>query len=164
MKMFVCIIVRSGGSWVRAVIWVAYNNFPTNRKCSGQFLWFIGSYGFGDIRSSGARTTDSRHGNLYIYFRRVRLSISGSCRVSVFGQIFTSGIATELYGLPVCVTWGPHCDFDSTRLTSHRTWHCYHGRRISFRAGFARGVGGGFDPQDRSLTPPAKVGQMYWGL
>ena len=21
---------------------------------------------------------------------------------------------------------------------------------------------GGFDPQDRSLTPPAKVGQMYW--
>jgi len=30
-------------------------------------------------------------------------------------------------------------------------------------AGFARGVGG-FDPQDRSLTPPAKVGQMYWGV
>ena len=25
------------------------------------------------------------------------------------------------------------------------------------------GLGGGFDPQDRSLTPPAKVGQMYWG-
>ena len=22
---------------------------------------------------------------------------------------------------------------------------------------------GGFNPQDRSLTPPAKVGQMYWG-
>ena len=22
---------------------------------------------------------------------------------------------------------------------------------------------GGFDPQDKSLTPPAKVGQMYWG-
>ena len=28
------------------------------------------------------------------------------------------------------------------------------------------GLGGGgeaFEPQNRSLTPPAKVGQMYWG-
>jgi len=47
MKMFVCIIVRSGGSWVRAVIWVAYNNFPTNRKCSGSF------YGLSAVTVSG---------------------------------------------------------------------------------------------------------------
>ena len=35
--------------------------------------------------------------------------------------------------------------------------------RTPTSAGFARGVGG-FDPQDKSLTPPAKVGHMYWGV
>jgi len=109
--------VRTGGE-----IWVAFHDYLlTNRKCSGGFWPIRNTYlltsCFGDVWSSGARTSlaNSRHGNLnfrrVIYFR----FLSDFCfRYDPYIQ--DSG--GTIYGLDPRVRDLRTIEVDSTRLTS----------------------------------------------